>query len=390
MHSSSEPTEGLGGRRAVLLSDLSALVSNYEAMRRALAAVGAAPIAVVKADAYGHGAAAVAAALYAVGARRFAVATLAEALALRPALPGAELLVLGPTLPEEAPEAARCGITLSVSSAAYAKTVSRLMKGGSLAVHIKLNSGMNRQGFSLLPEDYEATVAAITAIHASPSFHITGIYSHLGTADEGMVFETRRAVARFRTALRTLGRLGITAPGHLAATAGIALGGAFGLPLARLGLALYGYAPRGLTLPPLRPVARLMARLTELRSLPAGEGIGYGATFRTRRRETVGLLTLGYADGLPRAAAPGGATVTVAGRRVPLIGRVSMDSASVLLTGIPRHLATHATLFGDTADSLYALADAAGTIPYEILARLGPRIDRKYIYADNDRTFDPL
>ena len=118
--------------------------------------------------------------------------------------------------------------------------------------------------------------------------------------------------------------------------------------------------------------------------------MGYGGIYCTRRRETLGLLSLGYADGLPRAAAEGGGRVTVGGKRLPLVGRVSMDSAQVLLTGLSRRLATHATVFGDTPTSLYELADAAGTIPYEILARLGPRIDRKYLYADNDRTFDSL
>ena len=114
---------------------------------------------------------------------------------------------------------------------------------------------------------------------------------------------------------------------------------------------------------------------------PAGEAVGYGGIFRTKRRETVGILALGYADGLPRAAT--GGTVRVAGVDCPLIGRVSMDAAAVLLTGVPRRKATLATVFGDSAEALPRLAEAAGTIPYEILARLGPRIDRKYVYADD-------
>ncbi len=390
MHSFSAAPPELDGHRAVLVSDLSSLVLNYRALAGLLAAAGASPIAVVKANAYGHGALPVAGALYAAGARRFAVATLEEALALRPLLPSAEILVLGWTPPEAAREAARAGIALTLSSASVAKTVSRMLHGDRLDIHIKLNSGMNRAGFSLLPGDYEATVAAITAINASPAFRLSGLYSHLAEADGGMTPGTARAVARFRAAVTALARCGVRAPAHLSATAGVALGGAFGFPLARLGLSLYGYAPRGLSLPFLRPVGRLLARITEIRSLPAGERIGYGGVFCTRRRETVGLLSLGYADGLPRAAAEGGGRVTVAGQRVPLAGRVSMDSASLLLSGIPRRLATYATVFGDTPQSLYHLADAAGTIPYEILARLGPRIDRKYIYADNNRTSDSL
>ncbi len=390
MHSFSLAPPELDGRRAVLLSDLEALVFNYRSMTSLLAALGASPIAVVKANAYGHGALPVAGALYAAGARRFAVATFEEALALYPRLPSAEILVLGWTPPEAAREAAHAGIALTVSSAAAAKAFSRSLRGERLSIHIKLNSGMNRAGFSLLPEDYEATLAAITAISTSPSLRIAGLYSHLAEADGGMTPPTARAVSRFRAAVIALTRCGVKAPAHLSATAGVALGGAFGFPLARLGLSLYGYAPRGLSLPPLRPVGRLLSRITEVRSLPAGERVGYGGIFRTHRRETVGLLALGYADGLPRAAAEGGGRVTVAGRSVPLVGRVSMDTASLLLSGIPRRLATYATVFGDTPTSLYTLADAAGTIPYEILARLGPRIDRKYIYADDNRTSDPL
>lgn len=367
--------------RAALLCDLAALTNNYRAMAAHLAAHGATPICVVKANAYGHGAAAVATALRAAGASRFAVAELREALDLSPLLSGAELLVLGYTPPEQAPLAAEAGITLTVADAAQAKAFSQSLGGRRLRVAVKLNSGMNRAGLSLLSADFEATVRRVAAIAADPHFLLTDVYSHLADADAGLVPSVRRQAARFRAALTALARLGVAPRAHLSATAGIAAGGTFGLPYARVGLALYGYGPEGAALPPLSPVARLFSRISQVYSLPAGEAVGYGGIFRTKRRETVGILALGYADGLPRAAT--GGTVRVAGVDCPLIGRVSMDAAAVLLTGVPLRKATLATVFGDSAEALPRLAEAAGTIPYEILARLGPRIDRKYFYADD-------
>ncbi|MBQ2719177.1 MAG: alanine racemase [Clostridia bacterium] len=372
----------LVGRRAVLLCDLAALRQNYRTVAARLAAVGATPICVVKADAYGHGAAPVTAALRAEGATRFAVATLPEALAILPYLAGGEVLVLGYTPPEDAPLAAAAGVTLTVPDAAYAKALSQTLKGPPLRVAVKLNSGMNRTGFPLLPEAFERTLRAVADVAASARLRLTDLYSHLADADAGLTPSVRRQVARVRAARLALLRRGIAPRAHLSATAGVAYGGAFGLPFARVGLALYGYAPGGAPLSPLVPVSRLMARLAQVYPLPRGEAVGYGGTYRTARRETVGILTLGYADGLPRAAE--GACLSVGGHPCPLIGRISMDAAAVLLTGVPRHALTHATVFGETAEQLYALSEAAGTIPYELLARLGQRIDRKYLYADDD------
>ncbi len=372
----------LFGRRAALLCNLSALVSNYRAVQGRLREVGALPICVVKANAYGHGAAAVATALAAAGADRFAVADLGEALSLAPLLAGREILVLGYTPPEAAPLAAEAGITLTVADAACAKAFSQTLGGRRLRVAVKLNSGMNRAGFSLLPCDFDDTCRRVAAIAADGRLCLTDVYSHLADADEGLTPSVRRQAGRFRAALMALSRLGVAPRAHLSATAGIAAGGAFGLPYARVGLALYGYGPQGADLPPLLPVSRLVARIFQVYSLPGGEAVGYGGTYRTKKRETVGMLTLGYADGLPRAAT--GASVRVAGVPCPLIGRVSMDAAAVLLTGIRRRDATHATVFGEVAEDLPRLAEVAGTIPYEILARLGPRIDRKYFYADDN------
>lgn len=374
--------QGLPPRgRVRLICDLARLTANYRLLSARLGREGSEPIAVLKANAYGHGALPVAAALAAAGARRFAVSSVEEGLSLRTALPEGEILVLGYTPPEAAPYAAEAGLTLSIHTLAYAKTVSRILRGQELAVQIKLNSGMNRMGFPLTAERFDDTVEAICHIRALGGLKPTGIFSHLATADEGGRLLARQ-ISRFRAALSALGRLGIHLPAHLSASAAVLSGRVRPLPLARIGLALYGYPPAGQE-EGLLPVARLETDIAQVTSLPAGEAVGYGGRYVTCRREVVGLLPIGYADGLPRAAV--GGLVRVAGRLCPLVGRISMDAATVLLTGIPREKLRTAAIFGEHPTDLPRLAAAAGTIPYELLAGLGERIDRKYHYGKANR-----
>ena len=372
--------------RVRLITDLARLKENYRTLSALLAATGTEPIAVLKANAYGHGALPIAAALAAEGARRFAVSSVEEGLALRAALPGPEILVLGYTPPAAVPFAAEGRLTLSVHTLAYAEELSRCLRGKPLSVHIKLNSGMNRTGLPLTPERFDGSMEAVLRMHALPGLCPTGIYSHLAAADEEESPITDRQLARFSSAISALARLGIRLPSHLAASAAVLSGRVRGLPLARLGLALYGYPPTGGDAG-LLPIARLVADLAQVYTLPAGETVGYGGHYVTHRRETVGILPIGYADGLPRAAE--GGTVRVAGRLCPLIGRISMDAAAVLLSGVPLRGVGSATVFGEQPGDLFALAAAAHTIPYELLAGLGARIDRKYQYGTTDRTCDP-
>ncbi len=369
--------------RVRLVCDLARLVANYRLLSGRLAREGTEPIAVVKANAYGHGAVPVAAALLAAGARRFAVSSVEEGLALREALPTAEILVLGYVPPAAVPYAAEAGLTLSVHSLAEAREIARRLGKRPLSVHIKLNSGMNRTGLPLHAEGFDETVAAVRRIVSMTGLLPTGIYSHLATADEEKSRLADRQVARFRAAMAVLAREGIRLPAHIAASAAVLSGRSRGLPLARLGLALYGYPPAGGG-EGLLPIARLEADLAAVYSLPRGEAIGYGGRYVTRRRETVGILPIGYADGLPRAAERG--LVRVAGRLCPLVGRISMDAAAVLLTGVPLRGVRVATVFGEEKEDLPALAAAANTIPYELLSGLGARIDRKYSYGTTNRT----
>lgn len=366
--------------RAVLSVDLARLAFNYRYLTSRFCAEGSEPIAVVKADAYGHGAHRIAEALYALGCRRFAVAELGEALSLRTALPPCEILVLGYTPPENAPIAALHGITLTVADVKYAKTISHLLKGRVLSVHIKLNSGMNRTGFRLVGGEFDRTVGAICRLCEIPHIRITGIYSHLACADAPESVENLRAVRIFLAARSALLRAGVDRPMHLSASAGVLTGVARGLPLCRLGLALYGYDPlrRDTSL---LPVATLSAPLVQVYPIGRGEYVGYGATFRAARRDVVGILPIGYADGLLRALGNGG-RVRVGAHYAPFIGRISMDASAISLRGIPRADCREAVIFGKDPADLFALAAAADTIPYELLAGLGQRIMRKYEYGN--------
>ena len=370
--------------RARLCVDLSRLVGNYRLLTSRLLACGSEPIAVVKANAYGHGQEAVAGALAAAGATRFAVSSLDEGLALRRTLPFAEILVLGYVPPAGIGEAARAALTLSIHSLGYAKTVSHLA-GRPISVHIKLNSGMNRAGFPLHPAAFDASIEGVLAAAALPALRPSGIYSHLATAEDGGSPHTARQLARFRAALLALSRRGLVLPAHLSATAAVLGGTLPAFRFARLGLGLYGYTPTGEDAG-LLPIARLSADIVESYTLPRGEAVGYGATYVTTRRERLGILGIGYADGLPRAAE--GAYVRVGGVPCPLVGRISMDASAVLLTGAPRHART-ALIFGERADDLYRLAARCGTIPYEILSRLGNRVVREYRYGEDYGSCDP-
>ena len=380
--------------RAVLTVDLAVLQENYRLLLSVLREKGdpsARLTAVLKADAYGHGAAACAAALYAAGARSFAVSSLGEAEELRPFAPGAEILILGYVPPEDAAEVSLSGFSLSVPSLSYAAELSRAVGGRPLSVDIKLNTGMNRTGFSLTGESLSATLSEIRALASLPGLRVHGIYSHFATADDGQDSLYAEQLLRFRTALSLLEKRGIRAPAHIGASASLFRDGGGGFPLCRAGLSLFGYpaTPADVPLPGLAPVAVLEASLIQSFPLPPGERVGYGGLFSSEKPERVGILALGYADGLPRSAT--GACVFAGDRPLPLIGRVSMDSAACLLTSLPEGIRLPALrIFGKTPEELFALSAHCGTIPYELLARLGKRIYRKYVYGTNsERPLSP-
>ncbi len=372
-------------RRTVLSVDLSALQENYRALfthlRRQNPALRGV-ICVVKANAYGQGALPIVKALQEAGATRFAVSDLSEAMALLPVCHGKRILVLGYTPPEEAPLAARHGISLTVHSLLYARVLEKHLKGQKLGIHIKLNSGMNRLGFSLSPPDLATSLREVLSLRESPCLCPLSLYSHLASADrrDGLYERQER---RFRQAIVSLSLAGMALPAHLGASAeGLYSGGA-PYPLCRLGLSLFGYAPtplpKGLRL---TPISTLSSVLSQTYLLRKGERVGYGGDFLAKKEERIGILSLGYADGLPRGAE--GGLVYYKKTPVPLIGRVSMDSAAVLLSGAPPIPPfSRLRLFGEDPLEMLALCRHLDTIPYELLAGLGNRIVRKYSYGNS-------
>lgn len=347
------------------------------------------PLCVLKADAYGHGACACAAALSQVGGDFFAVATASEALALRRAVPSADILILSPILPEDAPLLAASGITATVGSEqdmrTYAAAVRRAIARGELprtarlACHVKVDTGMHRLGFPAAHrQEGKCTAYALRSLCALPGIHLRGIYTHPAAADDPRDPLTGEQLAAFCRIRRLLGEGYFYHFSNSAASLSL---GTLGFEGYRLGIALYGlppgeHFPTALS-PRLRAVARVETRLTRVFTLRRGERLGYGGDFRATRDTRVGVAAIGYADGLPRAAT--GATLLVRGKPARIIGRVCMDQCMLALGNTEAVVGEPVTVLEESGRQLQALARQAGSIPYELLCHLSRRAERIYL-----------
>lgn len=338
-------------------------------------------MAVVKADAYGHGAGPVARCLEEQGVKAFAVACLSEGIALRRQGVEGLILILGYTPPEEAEELTRWGLTQCVADEAHGRALSAA--GAPLEVHLALDTGMHRLGIPA--EDHEA----IARTRALPNLKFTGTFSHLCVSDsarpEDLAF-TQAQLDRFYGAVARMAAAGLD-PGavHIQASYGI-----LNLPhqpcaWARVGIALYGVYSREedrTNSAALRPALSLRARVAALRTVPAGEGAGYGLAFRARGDTKLAVVTVGYADGLPRMLAQAGGEVLIRGVRCPMVGRMCMDQLLVDVTGVPQTAPGDVvTLIGrDGGEEIRAeeVAARCGTITNELLSRLGNRLPIRY------------
>lgn len=370
MNSALRTTIPAGGR---LTLDLAALRANW---RICAAAAGSAQTgAAVKADAYGLGLDVVAPALQDAGCRSFFVATVAEGIRLRALLPAATIHVLN-GFPDGAGPAFLANALRPVLGSIPEIQAFLAETGGAgepPALHV--DTGMNRLGLSM---------SEAAALAADPGriarLRPALVMSHLAAADTPGHPLNAAQVERF-AAVRALFP-GV--PGSLANSAGLLHRPDTRHDLVRPGIALYGGAC-GPASAGLRPVATLEAAIVQVRDVPAGEAVGYGAAAVTERPSRIAVLSVGYADGYPRAAGGGdgrpGARAAVEGRRVPLLGRVSMDLLAVDVTDLPDGLARRGAmveLFGATIP-LDEVAAAAGTIGYEILTGLGRRLDRRVL-----------
>jgi len=354
---------------SLLEIDLDAAAANWRHLA-AMAGGAARCSAVVKADAYGLGAARVGPALAHAGCRLFFVASLEEGAALRRALPEeAEIAVLNG--PAEAPPGSFTAARLVpvLNDLAQVARWRRFAKGAHGAM-LHLDTGMNRLGLS--PEE-TAQLAADPAL--LDGVKLRAILSHLACAEEADNPMNEAQRSAFAAALAGLPQ----APASLAGSSGIFLGAAYHFDFVRPGAAIYGVNPAPGRPNPMRSVVRLKARILQVRDVDQGGGVGYGAAHRMARTGRIATLAAGYADGWLRSSSHRG-TVGIAGKRAPIVGRISMDLMTVDVSEIDPRAAAPGQ-WADLLDVTYGVddaAEAAGTIGYEILTSIGRRALRIY------------
>ena len=364
-------------RSTVADVDLDAIASNVEAIRaRSKADV----IAVVKADAYGHGAQAVAEACFEAGAVMVAVAAVEEGLALREdGVNGPILVLLGPTDSSEVAHAVAQDLFLVVWDVERARAISEAatVLRRTARVHFKVDTGLTRLG--------SPTADAATryrAIAALPHIEMDGIFTHFATADDPDTSNDRAQLERFREVLSTLADRPRLV--HAAASAGVAaFASVEGMNAVRTGLAIYGLhaAPHLANALLLHPALTWRSRIHRIASVPAGTGVSYGHEYRLPRDGRIATVPVGYGDGLPRIAGKHGG-VLVRGRRVGFAGRICMDLVMLDVTDIAdAREGDDVVLVGAQAgarQTVEDLAHACGTINYEIVTGIRRRVPRRY------------
>ena len=378
----------------------SALTHNYNTIVSHVTknAVGKVPevISVIKADGYGHGVATVSEVLGHAGCRFFAVSSEAEALELRELEDGrgrdSKILILGYTFPENAAELAKRNIICAAVSYDHARLLGKTAAdaGVILKIHVKLDTGMNRVGFSAMPCDADNTAKEIAELKKHPNLDLCGIFTHYAVADDELLDGKRKEdgicrtsvqLERYKNILAKLNELGVD-PGlrHTANSAAI-----FGCPDAyfdavRAGVILYGMFPNGEVNGILRPVMKLVSTVGHTHTFHKGESVSYGGTFTADHDMTVAVITAGYADGYVRRYT--GGTVSVNGVKYRQIGRICMDQFMIDITGHENdvHPGDEAVLFGgDDCSALEDLARRAGTINYECTCIVTKRVVRKRV-----------
>jgi alanine racemase len=361
--------------------DLDAIAANVRALQAA-AAPTAGVTAVVKAQAYGMGAAAVADAAVAAGARGAAVARIGEAERLRAAGFDAPLLLLGGIDIEDCPRLVELGVTPTLTDwqTAEALAGAAAARGTVQPVQVKVDTGMTRYG---APQ--AEAMAIVRGLQTLPTLRLEGFYTHFAAADDPDPFFAHQQLARFRAICQQLEAEGLQLGlRHAANSAGALRVPNSGLDTIRAGIGLAGayatgWVPRVGTL---RGAVALKARVVRFHTPAIGSSIGYGRTYKVYRPMRVALLACGYADGLPRACSNRG-RVLIRGHRAPLIGTVSMDMAMADVSHLPEvEVGDEVVVLGHQGDdeiTLDEFAESAGIIPHELLVRLGSRAPRVYL-----------
>jgi alanine racemase len=379
-------------RSTVAGVDLNALRGNLAAIRQFLAReAGSSPrvaipgiIAVVKANAYGHGSARVALALEQAGATMLACADIEEGVALRQAGVRVPILVFGALSVSDLEGLFDSGLTPTISTPGAARAVQAAAahRAATIGYHLKIDTGMNRLGFR-----HDNLGRTVPELLASPNLRLEAIYTHFASADEpeAALFDQQRL--RFEQALETMGRLAGAGNyvRHAANSAALLRDSRVWYDVVRPGLLLYGIVPPPMAATiPLVPVMSLTSRVVAVKGLRPGESVGYGSLFTTEAPRSIAVIPAGYADGLDTRLA-GRGQVLIRGRRVPIVGAVSMDMITVDVTGLDAvEPGDEVVLLGQQGTESWQridareMAAAIGTIPWEVVCRLGTRIERHY------------
>jgi len=363
-------------RRSWAEIDLDAIRHNLGAVR-AQTGPDVRVMAVVKANAYGHGLGPVARALEG-RAEMFGVANVNEARELRAHLPNAEVFILGPALPDERAEIVRSGFVAAVSDANEARAFGELAQGAPVPVHFAIDTGMGRVGVW-----QEEAMAMLAKIREVPGLKIAGVASHLPVADEDNHF-TQRQLVRFHALVVQIRAAGVDVPVvHIENSAGILGHVKQAGEMVRPGIMLYGHSPLPQWQHVLRPALTWKTRITLVREFAAGRSISYGRSYITKRAMAVATLGVGYADGYQRHLSRKDVQVLVGGRRCPVLGRVTMDQIMVDVSTVTTPaVGDEAVLIGRQGDEeipVGELAEKADTIAWEIFTGIGPRVAREYV-----------
>ncbi len=355
--------------------DLSAIAENYDTVRKEVGS-SVMVMAVVKADAYGHGVAQVAPLLQQKGADYFGVSCLQEAVELRKLGIQKPILILGYTDPAFFPYLLEYDLCQTVFEKEAAALLSKAAEqaGKRAKVHCALDTGMGRIGFDGF--DCEAAAEAILEVSRMPALELEGLFTHFSVADtDGEEAYTAQQFERFMAVRDLLKKNGLSPICHVANSAGVFLNPSYHLDMVRAGIVLYGLEAGGRE-NPYRPAMVMKTTISFVKDLPKGRFISYGRRFESKDTMRVATLSAGYADGYPRSLSNKG-YVLIGGKKAKILGNVCMDQMMADVSAIPCKAGDEVILMGDGIP-YDALAKELGTIHYELICGIGKRVPRTY------------
>ncbi|NLY44146.1 MAG: alanine racemase [Clostridiaceae bacterium] len=373
-------------KRAWAEINLNYLAHNMQEIRR-ITSKNAEIMAVVKADAYGHGAIQVSKTLLANGADRLAVAFLDEAIQLRNAGIDASILILGSTPEQWVEQLIDNDIVATVYNYSLSSAISNaaIKKNKTARIHIKIDTGMTRLGFKC----GESSIKTIMDISRLPGLEIEGIFTHFASADEADTKFTWEQFQRFMYICNKLEEKGLHIPiKHVCNSAAILRFPEMHLNMVRPGIVLYGLQPSNemdMSKIQLKPVMQVKTVITHLKEVEKGTPVSYGRVYTTSQNSLIATVPIGYGDGYSRVLT-GKANMIVRGKKVPVVGRICMDQCMIDVTGVEGvSIGDEVIVFGDSngcSISADDIAEQMGTINYEVVCAVGKRIPR--VYMEND------